>query len=48
MLDLGCGWGSLTLWLAERYPRARITAVSQLAAAARDDRGARAARTSRS
>ena len=21
ILDLGCGWGSLTLWLAERYPR---------------------------
>jgi cyclopropane-fatty-acyl-phospholipid synthase len=28
VLDLGCGWGSLTLWLAERYPRARILAVS--------------------
>jgi cyclopropane-fatty-acyl-phospholipid synthase len=28
ILDLGCGWGSLTLWLAERYPAARITAVS--------------------
>jgi cyclopropane-fatty-acyl-phospholipid synthase len=28
ILDLGCGWGSLTLWLAERYPRATITAVS--------------------
>ncbi|MGH3049348.1 MAG: class I SAM-dependent methyltransferase, partial [Gaiellaceae bacterium] len=27
-LDLGCGWGSLTLWLAERYPHARILAVS--------------------
>ena len=22
ILDLGCGWGSLTLWLAERFPRA--------------------------
>ena len=21
VLDLGCGWGSLTLWMAERYPR---------------------------
>ena len=20
ILDLGCGWGSLTFWLAERYP----------------------------
>jgi cyclopropane-fatty-acyl-phospholipid synthase len=28
ILDLGCGWGSLTLWLAERYPRAEIVAVS--------------------
>lgn len=28
ILDLGCGWGSLTLWLAQRYPRARIVAVS--------------------
>ncbi|WP_101927393.1 MULTISPECIES: SAM-dependent methyltransferase [Luteimonas] len=27
-LELGCGWGSLTLWMAERYPNARITAVS--------------------
>lgn len=28
ILELGCGWGSLTLWMAERYPRARLTAVS--------------------
>jgi cyclopropane-fatty-acyl-phospholipid synthase len=28
ILDLGCGWGSLTLWLAERYPNARVVAVS--------------------
>lgn len=28
ILDLGCGWGSLTLYAAERYPSARITAVS--------------------
>lgn len=28
ILDLGCGWGALTLWLAERYPRARVLAVS--------------------
>jgi cyclopropane-fatty-acyl-phospholipid synthase len=28
ILELGCGWGSLTLWMAERYPRATITAVS--------------------
>jgi cyclopropane-fatty-acyl-phospholipid synthase len=28
ILDLGCGWGSLSLWLAERYPCARIVALS--------------------
>ncbi|WP_297510770.1 cyclopropane-fatty-acyl-phospholipid synthase family protein [uncultured Caulobacter sp.] len=28
ILELGCGWGSLSLWLAETYPRATITAVS--------------------
>ncbi len=28
VLELGCGWGSLTLWMAERYPRSRIVAVS--------------------
>lgn len=28
VLELGCGWGSLSLWLAERFPRSRITAVS--------------------
>ncbi len=28
VLDLGCGWGSLSLWLAERQPHTRITAVS--------------------
>lgn len=28
ILELGCGWGSLTLWIAENYPRARITGVS--------------------
>ncbi|MEB3222715.1 MAG: cyclopropane-fatty-acyl-phospholipid synthase family protein [Candidatus Sericytochromatia bacterium] len=28
ILELGCGWGSLTLWMAERYPRATIVAVS--------------------
>jgi cyclopropane-fatty-acyl-phospholipid synthase len=28
ILELGCGWGSLTLWMAQRYPRARICAVS--------------------
>ena len=28
VLELGCGWGSLTLWMAERYRGARITALS--------------------
>jgi len=28
ILELGCGWGSLSLWMAERYPNARITALS--------------------
>ena len=31
ILELGCGWGSLTLWMAERLPGARITAVSNSA-----------------
>jgi cyclopropane-fatty-acyl-phospholipid synthase len=28
VLELGCGWGSLSLWMAARYPASRITAVS--------------------
>ncbi len=32
VLELGCGWGSLSLWMAERYPHSRITAVSNSAA----------------
>jgi len=28
ILELGCGWGSFTLWMAEHYPNATITAVS--------------------
>ena len=28
VLELGCGWGSLSLWMAERYPTSRITAIS--------------------
>jgi cyclopropane-fatty-acyl-phospholipid synthase len=31
ILELGCGWGSLSLWLAEHYPNARITGVSNSA-----------------
>jgi cyclopropane-fatty-acyl-phospholipid synthase len=28
VLELGCGWGSLTLYMAERFPGSRIVAVS--------------------
>ncbi len=28
VLDLGCGWGSLSLWIAEHYPACRVLAVS--------------------
>ncbi len=28
ILELGCGWGSLTLWMAERHRQAQIVAVS--------------------
>ncbi|WP_321870731.1 SAM-dependent methyltransferase [Paraburkholderia tropica] len=28
ILDLGCGWGALTLWLAQRYPHASIVGLS--------------------
>ncbi len=28
ILDLGCGWGSLSLYMAERFPNSDITAVS--------------------
>jgi len=31
VLELGCGWGSLTLHMAERYPGSRITGVSNSA-----------------
>ena len=31
ILELGCGWGSLTLWMAEHFPSSRITAVSNSA-----------------
>jgi cyclopropane-fatty-acyl-phospholipid synthase len=31
VLELGCGWGSLAIWMAERYPASRITAVSNSA-----------------
>lgn len=28
VLDLGCGWGSLSLWVAEQFRRCRVTALS--------------------
>lgn len=28
VLELGCGWGSLSLWMAQKYPESTITAVS--------------------
>ena len=28
VLDLGCGWGSLSLWMAENFPQSKITSVS--------------------
>jgi cyclopropane-fatty-acyl-phospholipid synthase len=28
VLDLGCGWGSLSLWIAENYPACSVTALS--------------------
>ena len=31
VLELGCGWGSLSLWMADHYPGSRITAVSNSA-----------------
>ncbi len=31
VLELGCGWGSVSLWMAGQYPHSRITAVSNSA-----------------
>jgi cyclopropane-fatty-acyl-phospholipid synthase len=31
VLDLGCGWGALALWVAARYPGSEVTAVSNSA-----------------
>jgi cyclopropane-fatty-acyl-phospholipid synthase len=28
LVDLGCGWGSVTLFLAKKYPHSQITAIS--------------------
>ena len=45
ILELGCGWGALSLWMAEHYPGSTVTAVSNstsqraLIEAERDARG---------
>ncbi|MFX5122947.1 methyltransferase domain-containing protein, partial [Acinetobacter baumannii] len=31
ILELGCGWGSLSLWMARKFPNACITSVSNSA-----------------
>jgi len=31
ILDLGCGWGSLSLWVATQYPNCSVTSVSNSA-----------------
>ena len=28
ILELGCGWGSLSLWMAKNFPKSKITSVS--------------------
>src|SRR5690606_29371419 len=42
VLDLGCGWGALTLWVAREYPRCEVVGVSN-SASQRADILARAA-----
>ena len=32
VLDLGCGWGSLSLWIAEHFPNASVRSVSNSSA----------------
>jgi cyclopropane-fatty-acyl-phospholipid synthase len=44
ILELGCGWGSLSLWMAEKYPNSRILAVSNSASQAAFIRAAGATR----
>ncbi|MFV8835381.1 cyclopropane-fatty-acyl-phospholipid synthase family protein [Aquisalimonas sp.] len=45
VLELGCGWGALSLWMAEHYPESTFTAVSNSSSqrafieARRDERG---------
>lgn len=42
VLDLGCGWGSVSLWIARTFPRCRVVGVSN-SASQRADILARAA-----
>lgn len=42
VLDLGCGWGALSLWIARRFPGCRVVGVSN-SASQRQDILARAA-----
>jgi cyclopropane-fatty-acyl-phospholipid synthase len=44
VLELGCGWGSLTLYVAERFPGSRIVAVSNSTSQRRHIEAAAAAR----
>ena len=39
ILELGCGWGSLTLWMARQYPGVADHRGVQLQLAARLHRG---------
>ena len=43
ILELGCGWGSLSLWMARTLPKARITSVSNSASQGEFIRGRAAA-----
>lgn len=40
VLDLGCGWGSFSLWYAKRHPKSRVLAVSNSKSQAEFIRGA--------
>jgi cyclopropane-fatty-acyl-phospholipid synthase len=44
ILELGCGWGSLSLWMAQTYPKASIVSVSNSAPQRRFIEGRAAAR----
>jgi cyclopropane-fatty-acyl-phospholipid synthase len=43
VLELGCGWGSLSLWMARSYPKSNITSVSNSASQGEFIRGRAAA-----